>query len=284
VTSQFGQGALKYRHSFHDRESALADPFLIVFPLVAFLFPLALYCLALAYVNRSRRPVIVPGTWDFLGLLFALSGFLLFTMPVLINACIGGFIDYLPGAGNPGVAREWVAAIRMTYFGSMALGAILMLAIRRHKTAIFNVDTERFNYRLGQALAELGLDSIKRSGRLIIAPAERFRVSEAITTNPAALAGAELAKTFEGNAGGPRYAEVSVDAFPTFCHVTLHWESYSSDVRREIETHLTRALDSAVAVDNPVAGWLLTFSGVCMFLVTVASILVVVIVILGRAR
>ena len=43
---------------------------------VAFLFPLAVYCLVLGLINRRRQPLMVSAGWDFAGLLFAASGFL----------------------------------------------------------------------------------------------------------------------------------------------------------------------------------------------------------------
>src|SRR5260370_14843850 len=44
---------------------------------LAFVTPLAVYCLVLSVINRRRHPVIVAGSWDFAGVLFAASGFLL---------------------------------------------------------------------------------------------------------------------------------------------------------------------------------------------------------------
>ena len=38
---------------------------------LAFLFPIALYCLFLAVVNARENPSMVSGPWDFLGVLFA---------------------------------------------------------------------------------------------------------------------------------------------------------------------------------------------------------------------
>jgi len=54
-------------------------------PFLIFLFPLALYCLVLAHVNRGRRPILVPGRWDCVGLLFGLSGLLARHLPMLLT-------------------------------------------------------------------------------------------------------------------------------------------------------------------------------------------------------
>jgi hypothetical protein len=45
---------------------------------VALALPLAVYLLVLAWINRGRRALMVSGPWDFAGILFAASGFLLF--------------------------------------------------------------------------------------------------------------------------------------------------------------------------------------------------------------
>ena len=61
----------------------------MIFPLIpvlVFLFPLAIYCLIVSLLNRRPRPVMVSGTWDFAGVLFAVSGFLLLGGPVMLTS------------------------------------------------------------------------------------------------------------------------------------------------------------------------------------------------------
>src|SRR5437016_5460262 len=45
--------------------------------LIAFLIPLFGYLMVLGLINRRRSPLMVPGTWDFVGVLFGMSGFIL---------------------------------------------------------------------------------------------------------------------------------------------------------------------------------------------------------------
>lgn len=253
----------------------------ILFALLVFLFPLALYCLALAYLNRSRRPVIIAGVWDCIGLLFGLSGFLLGTMPMLLLAAIGRIVDYLPGSEHPDTARLWVWLLLAAYYTVVVVGALLLLLVRRHKTAIYNVDTVRFGERLGVALAELGLDATVEPGRITIAPAEAFTTLGADAISAAPMPGMPL-KRLSAPAGGPRYAELRVETFATFCHVTLHWQHYSSQIRRDIESQLGRALEYAAAPDNPAAGWFLGFSGLIFGTVTMSAVLFVLLMYLHR--
>ena len=53
---------------------------------VAFFVPLAVYLLVLGHINRRPRPVLVSGAVDFIGLLFAGSGFLLFGGPAVLSS------------------------------------------------------------------------------------------------------------------------------------------------------------------------------------------------------
>jgi len=57
---------------------------LLIF-VVSLLFPLAFYFLVLGMINRRTEPLMVSGRWDFVGLLCALSGFLLINGPGLID-------------------------------------------------------------------------------------------------------------------------------------------------------------------------------------------------------
>ena len=70
---------------------------LVVFSFLIFPFPLAIYCLVLALINGSRRPMLVPGSWDCIGLLFGLSGFLLATLPVLLTRFFDRILSMYPG-------------------------------------------------------------------------------------------------------------------------------------------------------------------------------------------
>ncbi len=262
----------------------------LVYAFLIFLFPLALYSLALAYLNRSRRPVLVPGVWDAVGLLFGLSGFLLWTVPTFLTVLLTRAVGALP-IGEALAAWEHAWLVWLIYYGLVAIVVLVMLALRRHKTLVYNVDPDRFADRLGAALAELGLDSVARGNRRVIAPAEAFTTTEVAPTAITADAGrlpalpaltAAPVKTLRAMPGGPRYAELIVDPFVAMRNVTLHWESYTPRVRREIESQLARTLADAVAPDNPAAGWFLSFSGLVFGAITLLAALFVTLVLFTR--
>jgi hypothetical protein len=250
----------------------------LLFAVLVFLFPLGLYTLALAYVNRARRPVLVPGLWDFVFLLFALSGFFLWTVPVLLAELFFRAIVLT----EADISDTAALAVWLVYYGALAGGTALMLGFRRHKTAVYNVDTELLGPHLSRVLAELGLDAIHRGDRLVIAPAEAFTTPAppgAFTTPDQVGA---VAKTVDTARAGARYAEVTVDPFPTFCHATLHWDNYAPALRREVESRLAKALEDAAAVDNPAAGWFLGLSGLIFGAITVLAAFHVVVLMFSR--
>jgi hypothetical protein len=265
------------------RESALVGTgqvlhaFLII-PI--FLFPMALYCLILAHVNRSRRPLMISGLWDSVGLLFALSGFLLWTMPTVLEGVSDRLLAYLPGNGDPAVAWAQGVFVWLTYYFLLLCGVLVMLVVRRHKTVIYNIDPELLRRRLLHTLAELGLDSVDQAGRLVVAPAEAFTITAApaiesftALSGQVHVADVPPIKTLSGARRGPRYAEVSIEPLGALRNVTLHWENYAPTLRREIEQHLEHAIENAAAVDNPAATWLLSFSGLMFLAITAMAAL-----------
>src|SRR4051794_26698381 len=73
---------------------------LLLLLVLAFLFPLAVYCLILAMLNRRLQPALVSGSWDLVGLLFAASGFLLIDGPALLAVFYHRNLNEIPGQGG----------------------------------------------------------------------------------------------------------------------------------------------------------------------------------------
>ena len=252
---------------------------------LVFLFTLALYCLFLAYINRGRHPFFVSGPWDTAGLLLALSGFLLYTLPrtILWPITVRVF-DVLSGGEGPLLLGPQALVLAIGYYLALVGSAAGMMLSRRHKTVIYNVEIEIVRDRLGHVLAEMGLDFVEQSGRLLIAPVEAFTV-------PAADAGAFAAtpmpsvapaKRLNGMPGGPRYAELALEPFRPFCNVSLRWDVAPPYLRREIEQRLAGALENATPADNPAAGWFLGFAGLVFLTITMLAGMFVVLLIWRR--
>src|SRR5260370_11444377 len=112
---------------------------------LAFVVPLAVYCLILSVINRRRHPVIVAGSWDFAGVLFAASGFLLLGGPAILTglheqwrlAWLLGQTRYLQGIGENW--SFWIT-LWLLYFAVVGSVSVFVLWRRRTLTSIYNID------------------------------------------------------------------------------------------------------------------------------------------------
>jgi hypothetical protein len=206
-----------------------------------FLFPVAVYCWVLAMVNRRPGPAVVSGPWDFAGLCFAASGFLLIVGPALLTGLYYRALRELPLAHQPATVRailwdllahQW--AWWLGYYGLVVGGALLLLWARRRRTLVYNVDPAVLETVLTRALSRLGLPWERRGNRYYLGAPD----------------------------GGP--AVLDVEPFRLMCNVTLRWRGRPGPLRREVEAELTRELDEVRTPDNPAASWLVAVAG-CLF-------------------
>jgi hypothetical protein len=239
----------------------LKDFLVLLYPLLIFLFPVALYCWALAMVNRRLRPLMVSGPWDFVGLLFAASGFLLIAGPAIFTGLYYRALRELPLAEQDRsvsavfwelLSNDW--ALWLAYYLVLLAGVALLLRARRRKTIIYNVDPALFETILIRCLARLGLPWNRQGTRWCVG----------VATGPAASSapGTGLPAPAAGQPSTP--AILDVEAFPALYHVTLHWRG-PLDLRRiELETELTKELADVQTQGNPATTLLLGVSG-CLF-------------------
>src|SRR5436305_2403505 len=113
----------------------------------AFLFPVALYFLVLAMINRSPGPVVVSGVWDFVGVLAASSGFLLLGGPAVLTGFNENWrplflladLDALKELGREPVAIGLF--LSLGYLLLVIAGSAFVLWTRRGTTVVYNVET-----------------------------------------------------------------------------------------------------------------------------------------------
>jgi hypothetical protein len=243
--------------------------------LLAFLLPFSVYLLFLGILNRRPHPVLVPGTWDFVGLLFAASGFLLVGGPAVISSGSEGWRMFwlfgnrggLPSAAG-GAARLW-GALATVYFAAVVGGAAYLLRRRREVTAVYNVGPEAFEKALAQTLGSLGLNPL-RTGNLFVfgaggtfsAPGHAHEGIQAPHHLPAPARAATAVADAEAVA---EPAVLEVEPFALLRHVTLRWEPAASPFRREVEAELARVLAQTRSPDSPVGDWLTLIAGVLIF-------------------
>src|SRR5262249_8831720 len=77
ANSPRGRRAARMAFSRHRSRNFAGEAtlYLLLVGILVCLFPLALYCLFLAWLHQRPQPTLMPGRWDFVGVLVALSGF-----------------------------------------------------------------------------------------------------------------------------------------------------------------------------------------------------------------
>jgi hypothetical protein len=267
---------------------------------LAFLFPVALYCLILGVINRRDRPLMVSGAWDFVGILFAASGFLLFVGPGVLGALYERWRYFLLfGQGGSVALSEagyyfWVTVWGL-YYVAVVAGAAFILWRRRKITAIYNVDVPALQAALTQVLERMGLSWTRAGKQFFIKPGDGPRDGQAVTPEgvPAsqrALVSAETAKLgmdpmaapgirpFAPLLGPVRYlALLEVETFGAMCHATLRWPQADPLLRQEIEAELDKALQRTFTRSNGSGGWFLCVGGLMLLATFLCMILLILV-------
>jgi hypothetical protein len=232
--------------------------------LLVLLFPLAVYLLVLASINRRERPVLVSGVWDAVGLAIALAGVYLWIGP----AILGTFYErgLIPGTQGDAERRfeeiwDYYFYVWIAYYVLVVVGQVAMILSRRNKASIYNVDAV--------LLEPLVLDCFRRRGYEIAASGNLLVFKPGTSVEITAL-GAPPAST----AAPPRRASgaVEIDRFDPLRHVTLQWFVDDKFIRDQIETDLQTRLDEAATPENPAATWFMGISGMLFGLVILGAL------------
>jgi hypothetical protein len=225
----------------------------------------------------------VPGTWDFAGVVFAASGFLLLGGPSILT----GFNErwrlfWLLGRYH--ALRElsdtswyfWLV-LSLAYYVVVVIGIAWLLQRRRALTAIYNIEPEVLEAALARVLDRLGYSWARAGSRYFLRAAEPVATilpspdpapSEGVQTSlPSAESGAPPVE-FVQQPGmtAPEIAlfedtsVVEIEPFPLMRHVTLSWEAEDPEARQEIEAELSRTLAEVRTPENPAGGWFLSLS------------------------
>jgi hypothetical protein len=239
--------------------------------LLAFLLPFAIYLLALGLIHRRTHPLVVSGSWDFAGILFAASGFLLLGGPAVLTSLNERWrTNWLLGPDHSGWSAgdgTWVLGVLLSvlYFVLVVAGSAFLLWRHRHFTSIYNTEPWMIDKALAHAVERLGLQPI-HSGRTYLfgvaltGPGGRPSARSEAVQGPHYLPPAGHAQT-AGVTEPPRRAIgrttiLEVDPFPALRHVTLRWDPADSAVRRQVEEELARELAEMDMPYNPLGGWL----------------------------
>lgn len=260
----------------------------------AFLFPLALYCFALGVINRRGSPLLVPATWDFVGVLGAASGFLVLGVPAMLSSFSEHWRTvWIVGRGPSSESLEepfeaWLF-VSVGYFVAVLVIAALVIWRRRLQTEIYNVETVVFEEVLQGVFESLEVKWMRSGRRFLlerngVSQGERNRaMQEAIRTKPSVPPQARGEASAAGflETGGDR-ACVEVDLAPMLHHATLRWEPGNGALRGLVEAELERILPDVRTSDNPMGGWFLAASTVLLGMTIVAMGVLIVARLLGR--
>lgn len=189
------------------------------------LTPVAVYLVWLGSVNRKDRPTVVGGVWDLVGVLAAVSGFVLFGGALLVagiqsNARFAarGNWDQLRAAWDREQAM-WLA-IAGGYLLVAGGSAVLGLVARSRSLSVYNTSRERVEAVLDEVLTGLGVN------------AARY-----------------------GNIWSDGKPIVGIDVFYGLRHVTVWVLDPDPQFRQEFERDFRKRVGTEVSPDNPVGPW-----------------------------
>jgi hypothetical protein len=202
------------------------------------------------------------------GVLFALSGLLLFGGPALIGSLdersrlfwLVGETDAFPSEN----AWWFWLLFRGLYFALVAGGAAFFLWRSRRLTAVYNVDPGALQAALPLAVQRLGVEA-SRSGDQYVFADPVAPVSSVAAKDPAALRTAvQATPPVAARERAPSILLIGpptvlrVNAFGAMRNATLTWEPADATQRKEFEEALRQALEETPAVDDE------TIHGGCM--------------------
>jgi hypothetical protein len=240
--------------------------------LLVFFFPLAVYLLILGSINRRRYPLMVSGTWDFIGILFAASGLLFCGGPAALHNLNDRFPLYW---------QYWLF-LSILYFGIVVGGAAFLLWWQRRLTSIYNVEPALAEKCLDQVCGQLNINPA-RAGNLYVfgktCPDPAKSRSEAIQPAPYVPAGITPQPTVtvqaERNGSDGAFlgqtAVLEIESFPRLRHVTLRWDPPDSQYRQQIEANLQSLLADKEVAETDLGVWLSTVGLAMMALIFLAG-------------
>lgn len=263
----------------HFEDVSLLLLVLLFFLLLFFFLPISIYCVALASINRRLRPVIVSGSWDCVGLLFAASGFFLVVIPGILMVLYARNVRNLPLTAPGDVSALWrvVAewwAVWGLYYLTLVLGAVLAVWYQGRTTVIYNIDPQSWEQVFAAVLNRLGLEQM-RCGKKIMLGAAHQHEEEALVAP-----GCFRPPSTAAHISSEPLAVLRADVMPNLCNVSLRWDD-AAELRQAVEAELTRSLRQLTTADNPAAGWLMGIGGSLLSVIVFVMVLVLVLELRG---
>jgi hypothetical protein len=268
--------------------------------LLVFFFPLAIYLLILGILNRRLHPLLVSGIWDGIGLLFGLSGFLLFAGPTVLSAMNERWRMFwllgkgeAPIGGSDGAWQFWIF-LSILYFVLVVGAAAFYFWRQRRVTAIYNADVRQIENALSEICEQLDVHPVRSGGLFLFGMSlglspERRASKAAVLQAPHYIPDAARipltsapTERADDRVLLDQMAILEVDAFPLMNHVTLRWDPVDSPLRQAVESELSRRVTEMPSEDTSLGGWLLTLGSLLLAFETAGALLVVAVRLLLR--
>jgi hypothetical protein len=225
---------------------------------LACLFPICIYCLFLAMLHQRRHPTLMSGTWDFVGVLLALSGFLVFGTAVFLLSFQPAGRDFLLHGGAPSDLRRigaqgshLIVFLWFLFYASLASSFAYMIWHRRAYSVIYNVTPAEMEYVLQRVIENSHMQSMRRGRRWYIG------AEEEVESKPVAIDTSSRRTSILQPQVIPQ-AVLEVQGSPLMRTVSIFWRSYRDEARQELQAELERALDQFPSSSGSTAGWFIT--------------------------
>jgi hypothetical protein len=258
---------------------------LFLLQLALYLFPVAVYFMIIGMINRRPGPLMVAGSWDFIGILWATSGLLLFGGPYVLSGTFKKSLSELPFQRESTALADAISEVWagwwvwwIVYYLIVVGGAAFLVWMRRDATVVYNVDPRTLDGVLAGVAQRLGLEMDRQGNRLYLAshqphaaqvPPDAISASPITVHRPASTVGA---------------AVIELDPFPFLNNVSLHWRTATPDARIDLERELRSALSEVTTPNNQTGSWLLSISAVLFIVILLLTVAFIGIVMVLMSR
>ena len=245
---------------------------------LACLFPVCIYCLFLAMLHQRRHPTLFSGAWDFVGVLLALSGFLIFGTAVFLLSFQPAGRQFLLHGGSPSDLRRigsqgspFIVSLWFLFYASLASSFAYMIWHRRAFSVLYNITPAEMEYVLQRVIESSHMQSMRRGRRWYIGAEEDIERKMAASNSFG-----QHSTTVQPQV--VPQAVLEVQGSPLMRTVSIFWRSYRNEARQELQAELERELDQFPSSSGSTAGWLITVASALFMamILTVGTFLLLV--------
>jgi hypothetical protein len=245
---------------------------------LACLFPICIYCLFLAMLHQRRHPTLISGAWDFVGVLLALSGFLIFGTTVFLLSFQPAGREFLLHGGTPADLRRvgaqgspLVVLLWFLFYASLASSFGYMIWHRRAFSVVYNMTPAEMEPVLQRVVESAHMQAMRRGRRWYIGAEQPSEAKQKRLDSAA-----QRVSTVEPQV--IPQAVLEVHGSPLMRTVSISWRSYREEARQELQAELERELDQFPSSSGATAGWLITVASALflMMILTVGAFLALI--------